>query len=452
VTRRQILPLLPAGLAVPAQAQAPASERAIDYKTDLPHPRLLLPQRRVRLLQRERERESMRWVAFQTLAAGKAPFPEPGLALALYWVASGSKPHGRQAIGWALKSSDLRQQAIVFDWCYELMDATEKKTLAGRIEQGLAKAAEAGTIVAASTRLLAAFALTGDAPDIPEKHIAPVVEHWWKSRIIAAIEKGKVPVDQKEHLALIEMFHALRDNLDIDLREQAAKFFTSLPVFHILAHYPAPFPAPENEYRIPLMAAHQEPDLREAARSRAAGLAMVAYDNNSQEMQFLQGWLINDRFLMRSPYGIPYEYLWANPYQPGLSFHYLPNIYHDPGNGRLIIRSTWEDDAVWYYQAGGVRQMFEQGQIRNLDAAALDKQIVMGNTVLLPGGMAERFTIATEDRTRYYVVGLKPETRYGLEVDDEEIRDVRSDRGGVVELNFPAQRTAAVWLREVNAG
>ncbi|MEZ5399531.1 MAG: hypothetical protein R2729_07660 [Bryobacteraceae bacterium] len=447
MTRRQLLPL--AAAAIPGVCRPQSSNPAVDYKTDRPHPRLLLPARRLKLVQRERERESLRWIAFQTLIKAKANFPEPGFVDSLYFVTTGDQAYGRRAIEWALKGSDVRQQAFVFDWCQELLSAAEKKALGSRMTAGMAALAKDDSIAAASARILAASALTGHEPGMAEQHIAPVVDIWWKRKILTPIAKGEVPIEQKEHLALLEMFHVLRDNLDIDLREAAAKFFTTLPIYHILAHYPAPFPAPENEYRIPLMAAHQEPDLREATRSRAAGLAMVAYDNNSQEMQFLQGWLINDRFLLRGPYGIPYEYLWANPYQPGLSFHYLPNIYHDPRTGRLIIRSTWEDDAVWYYQAGGARQMFEQGQIRNLDANALDKQIVMGNTILLPASMSPRFTIATEDKTTYYVVGLDPESIYGVEVDDEEIRDVRSDRGGVLELNFPPKRYATVLLNKI---
>ena len=42
-----------------------------------------------------------------------------------------------------------------------------------------------------------------------------------------------------------------------------------------------------------------EPDLNDAVMSRAAELAMVAYDNNALDSQFLQGWLMQDRFLMR---------------------------------------------------------------------------------------------------------------------------------------------------------
>jgi len=247
----------------------------------------------------------------------------------------------------------------------------------------------------------------------------------------------------------MEMLHVLRDNIDVELRETNGKFFATLPVYHLLSHYPAPFPGSESEYRLPLMAQHGEPNLMEAVLSRAAALAMVAYDTNSQEMQFLQGWLIQDRYLMRGAAGIPYEFLWANPYQPGLSFHYLPNIYHDPSTGRLIIRSTWDDDATWYYQSGGVMQMFRNAQIVNVKAGELKEPVVMGNTVLLTAALAPKFTVAAgSEKTRYYIIGLKPRTRYEIEVDDEELREVSSDFGGVLDLEFPPGRNAGVLLRE----
>ena len=47
---------------------------------------------------------------------------------------------------------------------------------------------------------------------------------------------------------------------------------------------------------------------------------MVAFDNNALGNQFLQGWLIQDRFLMMNAFGAPYEFLWANPYQPASAF------------------------------------------------------------------------------------------------------------------------------------
>ena len=51
-----------------------------------------------------------------------------------------------------------------------------------------------------------------------------------------------------------------------------------------------------------------EPDLAEAAMARAAGLALVAFDSNAAETQYLQGWLMQDRFMMRDALGAVYEF------------------------------------------------------------------------------------------------------------------------------------------------
>ena len=48
------------------------------------------------------------------------------------------------------------------------------------------------------------------------------------------------------------MLHAIRDNLKIDLREDAPNFFAHLPTYLIAGNYPAPYRAPENEFRIPV--------------------------------------------------------------------------------------------------------------------------------------------------------------------------------------------------------
>jgi hypothetical protein len=291
-------------------------------------------------------------------------------------------------------------------------------------------------------RVFAAVAISGHVRPLAEETLKSVVEVWWKARALDTLAKKDVPFAIPDHYPLFEIFHVLRDNLDIDLRETAAKHFTTLPIFHLLSHYPAPFPAPENEYRIPLMASHEAPDLREAVYSRAAALAMVAYDSNSTEMQFLQGWLIHDKYVLRSTFGIPYEFLWANPYQPGLSYHYLPNIFYDPPTGRLIVRSTWEDDAVWLYQRPGLMQMFKDGRIVNLKQESVTEALVMGNTVLLPSNLSSKFSVQTAEPSRYYIIGLEPGTKYELEVEDEELAEHQTDRGGVLELSFPAKRTA----------
>ncbi len=68
------------------------------------------------------------------------------------------------------------------------------------------------------------------------------------------IEKDQPAIPREQLYWLYEMMHAIRDNLKIDLRESAAGYFSQLPVDHLAGHYPAPYPASENEYRVPIYA------------------------------------------------------------------------------------------------------------------------------------------------------------------------------------------------------
>src|SRR5882762_2559041 len=68
---------------------AQAVEEGLEIYTE--HPRLFLRPQRLRLLQRERDRRTTRWIQFETLMAGKAPMPEMGFAQALYYQVSGNE-------------------------------------------------------------------------------------------------------------------------------------------------------------------------------------------------------------------------------------------------------------------------------------------------------------------------------------------------------------------------
>lgn len=434
----------------PATAQSNSAPLdAADYIIERPHPRLLLPPRRLRLLQRERERRSMRWEQFELLVRGGVRMPEPGFAHALYYAVSSSGEHGRSAIAWALKENkDLKQVALVFDWCQRLLSPSEAATLTTKLKKTLELNLAGATISEVRDAVFSAAALAGHLSALPEITLKRVVEQWWNAGLAPKLRSGEAVIAQSDHLPLFEILHALRDNLEIDLRESVPKYFLTLPAYHILSHYPAPLPAAENDYRIPVMPKHEEPDLRQAVYSRAAAFSMVSFDTNSEQMQFLQGWLMLDRFLMRSPLGAPYEFLWANPYQPGLSYHYLPQVFHDPLTGRLLLRSTWEDDAVWFFQSEGGIQIFRDGRIVNLKREALTGPLVLGGTVVLPADLADSFPVHEEEPVRFFIIGLKPETRYEIEVDDEELREALTDRGGVLELNFPARRNAVARVRE----
>jgi hypothetical protein len=417
-----------------------------DWRVDRDHPRLLVPARRLRLLQRERERESIRWQQFVSVMSGKEAPPERGFTFALFYLAGGGESYGREAVRWALGSAgDLRQIALVFDWCQPLLAPDEKAALVARLRAGVARDAESMSPAVLRSRLMAAVALAGHVDGAAETVARQVIEDWWRKWTIPALRTGKAVIDQEDFYPLLEIMHVIRDTYEIDLREDFPKYFAQLPAFHLLSHYPAPFPAPENDYRIPVMRTHGEPDRRQAVLSRAAGLSMVAFDTNNLENQFLQGWLIQDRFLMRSPLGIPYEFLWANPYQPGLSYYHMPLIFHDPLGGRLLLRSSWEDDAVWFYQAEGRKQLFRDGRIENLPPR-LDQPLSIGATTLVPATAPMKFPVATEDKVVYFLVNLEPSRRYEIEVDDERIREVATDSGGVIELLFPENRKTVVWL------
>src|SRR5437660_6216776 len=83
-----------------------------EFRVYTEHPRLFLRPQRLRLLKRERERQSMRWKQFETLVLGGAQMPEPGFALALYYAVTGDAAFGKRAVDWALGTgADLRQLA-----------------------------------------------------------------------------------------------------------------------------------------------------------------------------------------------------------------------------------------------------------------------------------------------------------------------------------------------------
>src|SRR5262247_925270 len=113
------------GYAIPAILPAQSTDPVAVFTE---HPRLLLRPQRLRLLKRERERTSARWQQFATLVSGNAPMPEPGFAYALYYQVTGDDVYGRKAIDFALSSAaDLRQQALVFDWCQDLLSEAQSR-------------------------------------------------------------------------------------------------------------------------------------------------------------------------------------------------------------------------------------------------------------------------------------------------------------------------------------
>jgi hypothetical protein len=429
---------------------AAAEEEVFRVYTE--HPRLFLRPHRLSLLRKEPSRQSMRWEQFAALMNGGVQPPEPGFAWALFHEISRDKSAGRKAVEWALSASrqpsDLRQLAIVFDWCQEALTPAESDSLAARIRSFLDRPPAALTLPVERDRVLAAIAIAERDQDFTEKTLRGAVTLWWRGSFGKTLgTPGHLPIGGRLY-PLVELLHAVRDNLNIDLRESNVKLFADLPAFDVASHYPAPYPAAENEYRIPVFFEAGQPNLESAALSRAAGLALVAYDGNSNPAQYLQGWLIQDRFQLRGPFGAPYEFLWANPYQPGLAYVHMPLAFHDGNAGTLIVRASWEENSAWFGFFDGKMQLFENGKITEITGNGRpgEGSIDLGSSLILQGRLPMRFS--SEDGS-VFVAGLKPATPYDIEIDDEEMYEVKSDAAGIVALTFRPGRKVEGRIHEI---
>lgn len=410
-------------------------------------PRLLLTAQRLRLLQRERERQSMRWQQFDALVAGGAPMPEPALAWALYYRVAKDSAAGKKAVDWALTdaASDLRQLALVFDWCGPAMSPAQADRLGAKIERALA-APTPSDVTGQSARALAAIAISDRRPDHGESLLKPIIDQWWRGNIIKRVQAGEPAIPREQTYALYELLHAVRDNLKIDLREAAPAYFKTLPTDHLMGHYPSSYQGPENDYRVPVYVRDGEPNLTDAVLSRAAELAMVAFDSNAAENQWVQGWLMQDRFMMRGALGTPYEFLWANPYQPGLSYFLAPLVFHDASTGHLFARSSWDEDAIWVGYFDGRLQLFRDGQIQTLKAGAVADPLRVSGIVVFSAGDRDAYRFRV-DQEQTFVIGLAPHALYDVEIDDQELWEEETDPGGTLVLALPEGADAGVRIR-----
>lgn len=452
----------PAQQSTPAPASAPDQReekeppaQAEDYKIYTEPPRLFLRAQRQRLIRRERERDSLRWRQFASLMSGKARMPEPGAASALYFRATTNPADAKPAIDWATSAAatattDTRQLALVYDWCQEVLTPPQKSSLQAKLRQAMAT--KGTTVADVHARVLAAVAMAEAAPEASEAVIRAAVLDWWRGRIALDLKAGKTPIKREEMHLLFEMLHAIRDNTNIDLREDARKWFKDAPARQLLSYYPAPVVAPENEFRVPVFSGKGDVDLKAAALSRAAELMMVAYDPNVLENQFLQGWLIQDRYLLRGSFGIVYEFLWANPYQPGLSVYKLDPFFHDPASGAFFVRASWDDDSEWLGVVDGKIQMFDDGQIKTLTRETLKQPVRLGMATIVIGSDGMRFNVDDEEKSRYFLFGMQPGATYDVEVDDRELYEVKADAGGIAMLAFEPGAKAGVRIHKAGTG
>ena len=436
------IPLLLVSVLTGQKANGPNADSE-DFHVYRDAPRLLLTPQRLRLLQRERERQSPRWEQYGGLMAGGASMAEPGFAWALYYQVTRQPAAAKQAIDWALgNATDLRQLALVFDWCGPAMTPAQSDRLAAKIQRGLGAAAS--DVRGQAARVFAAIALADRLPDQGNTILSEIVQSWWRAQIVPQLAAGRDALPRAQRYFLYEMLHALRDNVQVDLRESAADYFKDLPLAHLTGHYPAPFAAPENEFLIPVYLHDGNPDPADAAMSRAAGLAMVAYDTNALDSQLLQGWLMRDRFMMRGSQGAVYEFLWANPYQPGLNYDQVPLVFQQPYTGDVFARTSWDEDATWIGYFDGRLQLFQNGSLQTLRQGASVSPIQVGTATITTAASKNAAKFHLSNQT-LFVLGLAPRSEYAVEIDDQELELLDTDAGGT--LRVPVSSGADVGVR-----
>jgi hypothetical protein len=426
-------------------AAAPASE---EFRVYGEHPRLLLRSQKLRLLRREHERQSPRWQQFELLVRGRAQMPEPAFAAALYYQVTGDRTIGRQAVDWALgPGADLRQLALVYDWCRLLLTDAESTQLAAKLRRGLDETQRSTDARTVRSRVFAAVVLADHGPDTSDI-LANAVEQWWRQNTAPALKEGRLSFDRVDLYALVEMCYAVRDNLTIDLRQDAPAWFLELPNTLLLSYYPAPFPAAENEYRVPMYDGNADPDTAAMSFARAGELALVGYDSNLRSIQYLQGWLMHDQYVMRGALGAPYEFLWANPYLPGLSYFHMSLFVHDPTSGDLYLRSSWDDDARWLGYRHGKAQVFQDGRRFTLDPASQKKAVDIGDASVITAVNPIRIDRGPDAPPNVFLIGLQPGRHYLIEVDDEELTEGVADRGGTLPILSTRNDPRAIRIRE----
>jgi hypothetical protein len=111
-------------------------------------------------------------------------------------------------------------------------------------------------------------------------------------------------------------------------------------------------------------------------QQHVAALLLVTLDPNSRPAQFLQGWAMEDRFTLRQGSGVVYEFLYANPYLPGVSYQNMaPWVY---STGTLWARSDWSPSACWVHVNGPKREA------ENCPPELWSQPLPLAGLVLLP--------------------------------------------------------------------
>ena len=134
--------------------------------------------------------------------------------------------------------------------------------------------------------------------------------------------------DPQQLYALCEIFEVVRENTATICDADHLQVFENLPSEYLLSLHPS---------------ATGQADMA----GSSGGAWPYGIDPNLASAQFVQGWAMEDPRVIREGPGIAFEFLWADPYLPGLSFYNLDPWATIRMPDLLYARTSWEPDSCW---------------------------------------------------------------------------------------------------------
>jgi hypothetical protein len=314
--------------------------------SDSAPPSLLLTGRRLHRLKLDAQRQTERWSNFEQRVKTVTDSPERGFELALYSAVTGNADACHSAIEWGkAHAGEHRQIALILNWCRAGVAAVDRQALLNApVEKDSAHPFES-----------ARDTLFTDV--IQGRASRESVRQQW-SQLLPLIQHDP-RVCLPEIYALFEFLDVAQKNFRTDLRQDNARLFSTLPYIFLLSIHPSDLDHPD-------------------WKTRAGGLMMVNVDPNLQGSSFVQGWAMEDPKMAREGPGVAYEFLWANPYLPGLGYYNMDLFAYDPDSSLLVARKSWDANSCWVSSFRGHVDLLQ------CPAGLFNSPVTFGKLTVLP--------------------------------------------------------------------
>ncbi len=389
-------------------------------------PKLLLTAQQLKRLGRERTRKTERWTNFENRINSSPESPERGFELALYYAITRDEEAGRRAIEWALDHpGEVRQVALVADWCADKFTESQHRQLFAAASKANLSQPVAGLDPLRYRDLL--FLQTVVGPSFP-----PSYEAWWNSIVDVLAKRDNTWLSDPPQLyALCEILEVVRENTRVDLRADHLAAFQNLPSEYLLSLHPRQLEKP-------------------TWQMRAAALALIGIDPNLASAQYVQGWAMEDPRVMREGPGVAYEFFWADPYLPGLSFYNLDPWAYDADAGLLYARIDWEPDSCWIRISAAGASPDQTGAVaeENCPADWREKPFEAGHLTLFPfhGGCLDLPKVPKSmgaNGPSFLAWGMKPNTKITT-TEAKKTTFTHADRAGMLRISTNAEEKICV--------